>query len=107
MCGVVADEVHCVLPHLDERQQRLVLAGEARSLGHRGIAAVAQASGASRSRICQGVAELEAGRAPLGCGARAELGVPVGMLEPTRRGASSGDPVTGVDPDELLLLTTR
>src|SRR3954471_13173559 len=39
-----------VLPHLDERQQRLVLAGEARALGHGGIAAVAQASGASRSR---------------------------------------------------------
>ena len=54
-----------VLPHLDERQQRLVLAGEARSLGHGGIAAVAQASGASRSRISQGVAELEAGQAPL------------------------------------------
>ena len=30
-----------VLPHLDERQQRLVMAGEARSLGHGGIAAVA------------------------------------------------------------------
>jgi hypothetical protein len=28
-----------VLPHLDERQQRLVMAGEARSLGHGGIAA--------------------------------------------------------------------
>ncbi len=54
-----------VLPHLDERQQRLVMAGEARSLGHGGIAAVASASGASRSRISQGVAELEAGEAPL------------------------------------------
>src|ERR1035438_7611924 len=50
-----------VLPHLDERQQRLVMAGEARSLGHGGIAAVASASGASRSRVSQGVAELEAG----------------------------------------------
>ena len=55
-----------VLPHLDERQQRLVLAGEARSLGHGGIAAVVQASGASRSRISQRVAELEACAAPLG-----------------------------------------
>jgi hypothetical protein len=51
-----------VLPHLDERQQRLVMAGEARSLGHGGIAAVARATGASRSRISLGVAELEAGR---------------------------------------------
>src|SRR5665647_2943659 len=54
-----------VLPHLDERQQRLVMAGEARSLGHGGIAAVASASGGSRSRVSQGVAELEAGEAPL------------------------------------------
>ncbi len=54
-----------VLPHLDERQQRLVMAGEARSLGHGGIAAVASATGASRSRISQGVVELEAGEAPL------------------------------------------
>lgn len=63
-----------VLPYLDERQQRLVLAGEARSLGHGGIVAVAAASGASRSRISQGVAELEAGEAPLA------------LVEPTRRG---------------------
>jgi hypothetical protein len=55
-----------VLPHLDERQQRLVMAGEARSLGHGGIAAVARATGTSRSRISLGVAELEAGEAPLG-----------------------------------------
>ena len=46
-----------VLPHLDERQQRLVMAADARSLGHGGIAAVASATGASRSRISQGVAE--------------------------------------------------
>jgi hypothetical protein len=57
-----------VLPHLDERQQRLVMAGEARSLGHGGIAAVAGATGVSRSRISQGVAELEAWRRTVGPG---------------------------------------
>jgi hypothetical protein len=31
-----------VLPHLDERGQRLVMAGEARSLGHGSIAASAR-----------------------------------------------------------------
>jgi hypothetical protein len=67
-----------VLPHLDERQQRLVMAADARSLGH-GFAAVAGATGASRSRISQGVAELEAGVAPLG---RARRG---------RRGPQEGD----------------
>ena len=88
-----------VLPHLDERQQRLVLAAEARALGHGGIAAVAQASGASRSRISQGVAELEAGEAPLGRVRRegggrkpltatdpALLAALLALVEPTRRG---------------------
>ena len=54
-----------VLPHLDERQQRLVLAGEARSLGHGGIAAVAQERRVAVEDL-EGVAELEAGQAPLG-----------------------------------------
>ena len=71
------------MPHLDERQQRLVLAADARSLGHGGIAAVARASGASRSRISQGVAELEAGVAPLGR---------------VRRGGGGRKPVTATDP---------
>src|SRR5674476_892668 len=51
-----------VLPHLDERSVRLVLAGEARSLGYGGLTAVAQASGASKSRIAQGMTELESGQ---------------------------------------------
>jgi hypothetical protein len=98
-----------VLPHLDERSARLVLAGEARSLGHGGIAVVARASGASRSRVQQGVAELESGAAPLGRvrrpgggrkpAAEADPGlVPalLGLVEPTRRG----------DPTSALSWTT-
>jgi transposase len=98
-----------VLPHLDERQQRLVMAGEARSLGHGGIAVVAQASGASRSRISAGVAELESGQAPLrrvrrqGGGRKsviatdpALLAALLALVEPTRRG----------DPESPLCWTT-
>jgi hypothetical protein len=98
-----------VLPHLDERSQRLVLAGEARALGHGGIAAVAKASGASRSRIAQGVAELESGADPLGRvrregGGRKRLtdtdpglvDALLGLVEPTRRG----------DPESALSWTT-
>lgn len=98
-----------VLPHLDERGQRLVLAAEARSLGHGGIAAVARASGASRSRVQQGVAELESGVAPLDRVRRPGGGrkpaavadpdlVPalLGLVEPTRRG----------DPESALCWTT-
>lgn len=62
-----------VLPHLDERQQRLVMAGEARSLGHGGIAAVASATGASRSRISLESPSWKLARRRWGgCGARAE-----------------------------------
>ena len=98
-----------VLPHLDERQQRLVMAGEARWLGHGGIAAVASATGASRSRISQGVAELEAGEAPLGRVRRrgggrkaliatdpALIAALLALVEPTRRG----------DPESSLCWTT-
>jgi len=55
-----------LLPHLDERQRRLYLASEARSLGHGGIEAVARAAGVSRQMVAVGVAELEGGREPLG-----------------------------------------
>ena len=98
-----------VLPHLDERAARLVLAGEARSLGHGGIAAVARASGSSRSRIGQGVAELESGIAPSGRvrrpgGGRKPAAVTdpglvatlLALVEPTRRG----------DPESALCWTT-
>jgi len=98
-----------VLPHLDERQQRLVMAGEARSLGHGGIAAVAAATGASRSRISAGVAELESGQAPLrrvrreGGGRKtltatdsALVAALLALVEPTRRG----------DPESSLCWTT-
>jgi len=34
-----------LLPHLDERQRRLYLGSEARSLGHGGVEAVARAAG--------------------------------------------------------------
>jgi len=61
---VLAAKFEAVLPHLDERQRRLVLAAEARSLGHGGISLVARASGTSRVTITAGVGELEAGQDP-------------------------------------------
>jgi len=107
--SVLRAKFEAVLPHLDERAARLVLAGEARSLGHGGMAAVARASGASRSRIQDGVAELESGAPPLerirraGGGRKpAEQADPgllpalVALVEPTRRG----------DPESALSWTT-
>ena len=103
-------KLEAVLPYLDERSARLVLAGEARSLGYGGLTAVARASGASKSRIAQGIAELESGQvAPAGRVRREGGGrkritetdpglVPalLSMVEPTRRG----------DPESALSWTT-
>lgn len=50
-----------LFPHLDERQQRLLMGAEARLLGHGGVRAVALAAGKSESTVRKGVDELEAG----------------------------------------------
>jgi len=55
-----------LLRHLDERQRRLLMAAEARGLGHGGVRAVAQAAGVSETTVRKGVFELEAGEEPLG-----------------------------------------
>jgi len=54
-----------LFPHLNERQQRLVLGQEARLLGHGGVRAVARAAGVSETTVRAGVFELEAGEDPL------------------------------------------
>jgi Rhodopirellula transposase DDE domain len=63
---VLAGKLSVILPHLDERQQRLLLGVEARALGHGGIRVVARAAGVAEARVSRGVAEVEAGAAPLG-----------------------------------------
>lgn len=55
----LAVKLQLVLPHLNERQKRLLLAAEAHSLGYGGISRVARASGVSRPTIHRGLAELE------------------------------------------------
>jgi hypothetical protein len=47
-----------LLPRLNERDRRLALATEAKSWGRGGIAAVHQATGASRTTIRRGMTEL-------------------------------------------------
>ena len=43
-----------LLPHLNERQRRLVVAAEARLLGHGGVRAVAQVAGMSETTVRRG-----------------------------------------------------
>jgi len=54
-----------LLPQLNERQRRLVLAQEARLLGHGGVRAVARVAGVSETTVRNGVFELESGGDPL------------------------------------------
>jgi transposase len=61
----LASRFEVLLPHLNERQQRLALATEARVLGHGGVRAVARAAGVSEGTVRRGVGELEAGEDPL------------------------------------------
>jgi len=50
-----------MLPLLDERQKRLFLASEAKTIGYGGISEVSRISGMSRTTITRGMRELESG----------------------------------------------
>ncbi|MFJ7968367.1 ISAzo13 family transposase [Streptomyces sp. NPDC096324] len=63
---VLAAKFEAILPHLDERQRRLLIGAEAQSLGYGGIRAVARATGLREATVSAGVRELDSGQAPLG-----------------------------------------
>src|SRR5436190_6126965 len=63
---MLAAKFGAIFPHLDERQRRLLMGAEARSLGHGGIRLVALAAQAREGTVSLGVWELESGAEPLG-----------------------------------------
>jgi Rhodopirellula transposase DDE domain len=63
---MLAAKFEAVFPHLDERQRRLLLGAEARTLGHGGIRLVARAAGVREATVSLGVDELDSGEEPLG-----------------------------------------
>jgi hypothetical protein len=106
----LAAKFSALLPHLDERAQRLYLGSEARSLGHGGIAAVARAAGVSRQTVAAGVDEVESGVPPLGRVRRAGGGrKPVTETDPGLRPAllTLVDPDPRGDPESPLRWTTK
>src|SRR5437899_11252516 len=56
--AALAEKLATILPRLNEKQRRLVLAAEARALGHGGIARVARVASVSRPTIRKGLREL-------------------------------------------------
>ncbi|MFY1702449.1 ISAzo13 family transposase [Micromonospora sp. WMMA1923] len=63
---VLAVKLGVILPHLNERQRRLLLAAEARSLGRGGIRVVARVAGVREATVSVGIDELDAGAPVLG-----------------------------------------
>jgi hypothetical protein len=63
---MLAARFEAILPHLDERQRRLLMGAEARALGHGGIRMVARAAGVREATVSLGVDELDSGAEPLG-----------------------------------------
>ena len=63
---ILTAKFQAIFPHLDERQRRLLMAAEARALGHGGIRLVAQAAGVREATVSLGVDELDSGAGPLG-----------------------------------------
>ena len=106
----LAAKLAAVLPHLDERQRRLVMGAEARALGHGGIKVVARAAGVSAVTVSKGVAELDAGEEPLGRTRREGGGrKPVTETDPAVRSTllSLVDPTSRGDPESPLRWTTK
>src|SRR5713226_2062138 len=56
---VLRRKLATILPHLNEKQRRLMLAAEARAQGRGGVTRVAQASGVSRPTIHKALRELD------------------------------------------------
>src|SRR3954466_15441554 len=89
--GQLAIRFEVLLPHLNERQQRLALACEAGLLGHGGVAAVAEAAQVSPTTVRRGVSELDSAEEPL----------PVGR---SRRSGGGRKPVAAGDPELVATL---
>jgi transposase len=59
MDNASAERIRNTIPLLDERQKRLYLANEAKTIGYGGITQVSRVSGVSRVTITQGMAEIK------------------------------------------------
>jgi len=106
----LVDAFGLLLPHLNERQQRLTLGAAARVLGHGGIRMVAGAAGVAESTVSRGKRELEhaeepagrvrapgAGRKPLRETDSGLVPALLALVEPDQRG----------DPESPLLWTVK
>jgi hypothetical protein len=106
----LAEKFALVLPHLNERQRRLVVAAEARAVGRGGVSVASRASGLSRPTVYKGLAELDGEvfgpdrvRAP-GGGRKKVADTDPRLLADLERLV---DPATRGDPTSPLRWTTK
>ena len=98
------------LPHLDERQRRVVAGAMSEMLGHGGKTAVATASGMSRNTVIKAQAEVESGIEPSsrlrepGAGAKPLTEIQPGLLEALDELVN---PETRGNPMSLLRWTSK
>jgi hypothetical protein len=108
--GVLAKMLDRVLPHLGERQRRLVCGALAGALGHGGVTRVAELAGLSIPTVLRGGSELDDPPDPYGR-TRREGGGPTPLVE-RQPGLLQAldqlvDPDTRGDPESPLRWTTK
>jgi hypothetical protein len=96
--GTLAHKLALILPQLNERQRRLVLAAEARALGRGGITRVARAAQVSRTTVHAALAELDTAAPDSGRSRRSGGG---------RTSCQESDPTLVRDLEALIEPTTR
>src|SRR6266508_604088 len=108
--GVLAKMLDRVLPHLGERQRRLLCGALAGALGHGGVSWVAELAGLSIPTVIRGASELDDPPDPYGR-TRREGGGPKPLVE-RQPGLLQAldrlvDPDTRGDPESPLRWTTK
>jgi Rhodopirellula transposase DDE domain len=107
---VLAGGFALALPHLTERQRRLLLGAFARALGRGGVTRVAELAGSTRPTVRRGVAELDTEPDPVGRIRAPGAGPkPLAKTDADLLAALDAlvDPATRGDPESPLRWTTK
>ena len=107
--AIIQERIGTVLPLLDERQKRLFLASEARSIGWGGISLISRLSGADRETISRGIKEIQQGKNDL-CEAETENTSGKGTKHRLRKTGGGRKSITEKDPqitEALLALVDK
>ena len=106
---IIQERIDTILPLLNERQKRLFLASEARSVGWGGISLISRLSGADRETISRGIKEIQQGKIDL-CEADTKNTSGKGTKQRLRKTGGGRKSITEKDPqitEALLALVDK